>query len=520
MNERKEQFERTKLLIGEEGMRRLAEARVAVFGIGGVGGFAAEALARSGVGSLELIDSDRVEPTNLNRQIVALHSTIGRYKTEVMRDRILDINPDAKVTVRNCFYLPETASEFDFSSYDYVVDAVDTVTAKLDIILSAKRAGVPVISSMGAGNKLDPSLFRVADIYKTSVCPLAKVMRRELKARGVRSLKVVYSTEQPVTKRRTPGSIAFVPSVAGLMLAGEVVRDLAGGRTSVPKQDRGGITKSKELSMRRKAIFLDLDGTLLDDQKQITKENQDAINDALAAGHSVIIATGRPLSSARILAEELGLTGEGCYIISFNGGILYDFGADRVLYRRTLPLELVYAVFDEANRRGIHIQTYDEEHVLVEDRCDDEDVRMYCRIDRIGYRTMPSIRDLAEEPVKLLAIERSDLKKGAAFRDWIVREFEGVLDSYFSSGEFIEIVPAGLDKGQALLRMAELLEIPVEDTIAVGDEANDKMMLRTAGLGAAMANGTDEVKAEANYITRRDNNESGVAEVIRTFMLR
>jgi HAD superfamily hydrolase (TIGR01484 family) len=191
-----------------------------------------------------------------------------------------------------------------------------------------------------------------------------------------------------------------------------------------------------------------------------------------------------------------------------------------VLYRRTLPLELVYAVFDEANRRGIHIQTYDEEHVLVEDRCDDEDVRMYCRIDRIGYRTMPSIRDLAEEPVKLLAIERSDLKKGAAFRDWIVREFEGVLDSYFSSGEFIEIVPAGLDKGQALLRMAELLEIPVEDTIAVGDEANDKMMLRTAGLGAAMANGTDEVKAEANYITRRDNNESGVAEVIRTFMLR
>ncbi|MDO5425319.1 MAG: tRNA threonylcarbamoyladenosine dehydratase [Eubacteriales bacterium] len=230
-----EQFSRLGLLLGEEALETLAKARVAVFGIGGVGGFAAEALARCGVGHLELFDKDVVSLSNLNRQIIALHSTVGRPKTEVMRERILDINPEAVVEVHNCFYLPENADQYPLEKYDYVIDAVDTVTAKLELAVRAKRTNTPVISSMGAGNKLDPTAFEVADIYETSVCPLAKVMRKELKARGIESLKVVYSKEPPrkpsVTiaedgKRALPGSAAFVPSVAGLILAGEVVKDL------------------------------------------------------------------------------------------------------------------------------------------------------------------------------------------------------------------------------------------------------------------------------------------------------
>lgn len=221
-------FSRTERLIGAEAVTKLRESHVAIFGIGGVGGYAAEALARSGVGRFDLIDSDVVSVSNLNRQIIAVRDTIGRYKTEVMAERIHSINPDAEITVYNCFYLPDTAERFDFGRYDYVVDAVDTVTAKLDIILRARQSGVPVVSSMGAGNKLDPTKFQVADIYKTSVCPLAKVMRRELRKRGVESLKVVYSTEEPRTSggQGAPGSIAFVPPVAGLILAGEVVKDL------------------------------------------------------------------------------------------------------------------------------------------------------------------------------------------------------------------------------------------------------------------------------------------------------
>lgn len=245
------QFSRTQLLLGEDGMSALAKAKVAVFGIGGVGGYVVEALVRSGVGSFVLVDDDKVCLTNLNRQIIATRKTVGQYKVDVMRDRILEINPDAQVEVRKCFYLPENAHEFDFSEYSYVVDAVDTVTAKLEIIMRAKECNVPVISCMGAGNKLDATQFQVADIYKTSMCPLAKVMRRELKKRGVKKLKVVYSQEKPTrpiedmsiscrtncicppgakhkcTERRDiPGSVAFVPSVAGLILAGEVVKDL------------------------------------------------------------------------------------------------------------------------------------------------------------------------------------------------------------------------------------------------------------------------------------------------------
>ncbi len=228
------QFSRTALLIGDEGVQKLKNARVAVFGVGGVGGYAVEALARSGVGSIELIDSDRVSLSNLNRQIIALHSTVGRLKTEVCAERARDINPEIKVTTRNLFYLPETADEFDFSSYDYVVDAIDTVSGKLDIIERAKQAGVPVISAMGAGNKLSATGFEVADISKTSVCPLARVMRRELKKRGIDHVKVVCSKEEPQPAKATdeesgkpiPASIAFVPSVVGLILAGEVIKDL------------------------------------------------------------------------------------------------------------------------------------------------------------------------------------------------------------------------------------------------------------------------------------------------------
>ncbi len=222
----KEALSRTSALIGDEAVEILRQATVAIFGLGGVGGHAAEALARSGVGHFVLVDSDRVAMSNLNRQAVATVATIGEYKTEAMRQRILTINPNAQVETHCCFFLPETADQFDFSGYSYVVDAVDTVTAKVELVMKAQAAGAPVISSMGAGNKLDPAGFQVADIYKTSVCPLAKVMRRELKARGVKKLKVVYSQELPVLRQRVPASIAFVPSVAGLIMAGEVVKDL------------------------------------------------------------------------------------------------------------------------------------------------------------------------------------------------------------------------------------------------------------------------------------------------------
>lgn len=215
-------------------MERLAASRVAVFGLGGVGGHAAEALARSGVGALDLIDNDVVTPSNLNRQIVALGSTIGRAKVDVMAERIKDINPDCVVTPRRVFFTPETAAQFDFSRYDYVVDAIDTVSGIIQLIVSAKAAGVPIICAMGAGNKLDPTRFEVADIHQTSVCPLARVIRRECRARGIEGVKVVYSREEPVpvpavagAKKPVPGSTAFVPAVAGLILAGEVVKDIA-----------------------------------------------------------------------------------------------------------------------------------------------------------------------------------------------------------------------------------------------------------------------------------------------------
>ena len=228
-------FSRFELLIGEESLTKLKNARVAIFGVGGVGGYVCEALVRSGIGSFDLIDNDTVSLTNLNRQILALHSNIGKDKVEVMKERMLDINPEADIRIWNSFFLPENADEFPFSEYDYVVDAVDTVTAKIELILQAQAHGIPVISSMGTGNKLNPSMLQVADIYDTKVCPLAKVMRHELRKRGVPALKVVYSEEIPITpapsgeqtaKRAVPGSTAFVPPSAGLLIASEVVKDL------------------------------------------------------------------------------------------------------------------------------------------------------------------------------------------------------------------------------------------------------------------------------------------------------
>jgi tRNA threonylcarbamoyladenosine dehydratase len=249
------QFSRTELLLGQEGMEKLKNARVAVFGIGGVGGYTVEALVRSGVGSFDLIDDDKVCLTNINRQIIATRKTVGKYKVEVMKERILEINPNATVNTHQCFYAADTADQFDFTQYDYIVDAIDTVSAKIEMILRAQDKKVPIISCMGAGNKLDPTKFEITDIYKTSMCPLAKVMRKELKARGVKKLKVLYSKEQArkpledmsiscrshcicppgtqrkcTVKRQIPGSTAFVPSVAGLIIAGEVVKDLCGVR--------------------------------------------------------------------------------------------------------------------------------------------------------------------------------------------------------------------------------------------------------------------------------------------------
>ena len=230
----KEEWSRTARIYGDGAVEKLSLAKVAVFGVGGVGGFACEALARAGVGAIDIFDKDTVSLSNINRQIIALHSTVGRSKVEIMKERIEDINPDCRVNAYNVFYLPENADEYDLSGYDYIVDAVDTVSAKLEIISRAYRLGIPVISAMGAGNKTDPTLFKVADIKETSVCPLARVMRRELKARGINSLKVVYSTEtavgsgekDPESGKLSPGSLSFVPSVMGLIIAGEVIKDI------------------------------------------------------------------------------------------------------------------------------------------------------------------------------------------------------------------------------------------------------------------------------------------------------
>lgn len=238
-----DRFSRTEMLLGSDAMEKLRNARVAVFGLGGVGGYIVEALARSGVGALDIIDNDTVSITNLNRQIVAVEETVGMPKTEAAKMRIMQINPDCKVTAYNTFYMPENSSDFDFAQYDYIADAIDTVTAKIELVMNANKCGTPIICSMGTGNKLNPAELEVADIYKTSVCPLARIMRYELKRRGIKKLKVVYSKEMPIVptgaaaekcraestgKKNVPGSTAFVPAVAGMIIASEIVKDICG----------------------------------------------------------------------------------------------------------------------------------------------------------------------------------------------------------------------------------------------------------------------------------------------------
>ncbi len=271
--------------------------------------------------------------------------------------------------------------------------------------------------------------------------------------------------------------------------------------------------------MNQKIIFLDLDGTLLNDRKDITPGNRAAIDRALAAGHKVVITTGRPLVSAVQQAERLSLTDPGCYLIAYNGGILYDMGRRETLFQETVPLELVRQVFAEANRRGIHIQTYNDRDVLVEPRCDNYVVRRYCRIIHMEYQVIPSVEAVTEEPVKMLLIDLEHRAPLEAFRDWVIDWSDGALDSFFSSPYYLEIVRKGLNKGNAIRQMCGLLGIPIENSVAVGDADNDLPMLKAAQVGVAMANATAEVKAVGDYVTQRDNNHDGVAEVIQRFLL-
>lgn len=272
------------------------------------------------------------------------------------------------------------------------------------------------------------------------------------------------------------------------------------------------------METKTKALFLDLDGTLLNDQKEITPGNRSAIEKALAAGHRVVITTGRPLVSAIEQARRLDLTGPGCYLIAFNGGIIYDLGAKKVIFEKNVPLELVQAVFAEANRRGLHIQTYDERQVLVESRCDGEAVRRYCSIILMTYSVVPSVAALTREPAKMLLIDFQNKAPLEDFRQWVLGQYGEQLDSFFSCEQYLEVIPRGMSKGNALLQLAGLLGIPQQNTVAAGDAANDLSMIEAAGVGVAMCNGTEEVKAAADTVTTRDNNHDGIAEVIEKYL--
>lgn len=272
--------------------------------------------------------------------------------------------------------------------------------------------------------------------------------------------------------------------------------------------------------MKNKILFLDLDGTLLNDHKEITPGNRRAIAQALELGHRVVITTGRPLKSAILQAQALGMTGKGCYLIAFNGAIVYDCFHQRQLFHQALPLETVYQVFDEANRRGLHIQTYDAQDVLVETRNDNESVRRYCSLIQMDFRVIQDVRrDLTEDPVKCLVIDYHNQAPVRAMQDWLRAQMAGQVDCFFSCDQYLEVVPLGMSKGAAVTRMCQMLNVPISNAVAVGDAANDLSMIRAAGTGVAMANGTDEVKSAADYVTTRDNNHDGIAEVIQRFFL-
>lgn len=271
--------------------------------------------------------------------------------------------------------------------------------------------------------------------------------------------------------------------------------------------------------MNKRLLFLDLDGTLLDDDKQITAGNRAALERALEYGHGVIITTGRPLRSAMEQAQLLGLDCPGCYLIAYNGAIVYDWTRHEQIFTRTLPFAAVYQAFDRANAMGLHIQTYDSRDVLVEARCDDEAVRRYCQMIRMEYRLIEDVRkDLQEAPVKCLAIDFRDKTGLVQFRDWVHENMAQEVDCFFSSQHYLEVVPKGMNKGDAVKRLCDMLGVDIADAVAVGDMDNDLTMIRTAGIGVAMANGTDQVKAAAKYVTRRDNNHDGVAEVVELFL--
>ena len=274
-----------------------------------------------------------------------------------------------------------------------------------------------------------------------------------------------------------------------------------------------------ETAKNSKALFLDLDGTLLDDRKKISERNRLAIDRMLAMGHRVIITTGRPLVSARVQAKALGLTGSGCYLIAYNGGVLFDTEHEKVIYKQTIPLPLIRLVFDEANKRGLHIQTYDDDYVLAEPRCDNEYLRYYSTNFGVPSRIIDSVRSLTQEPVKMLMIDMEDPSRLESMRGWVAEHAGEQLDTFFSSEVFVEIISKGLNKGNALRQMAALLDIPLENTISAGDAGNDLPMIRAAHLGCAMANASDAVKAAAGYITEADNNHDGVAEIIEKFIL-
>lgn len=271
--------------------------------------------------------------------------------------------------------------------------------------------------------------------------------------------------------------------------------------------------------MVTKALFLDLDGTLLNDSKEITSKNRTAIRSALASGHRVIISTGRPLVSAIKQAVRLGLTEDGCYLAAFNGGILYDMGSGEKIYERTVPMETVYPVFREADRRKLHIQTYDDNFVIVERHNDNAYVKRYSDTILMEHTVIDDISTLSAPPVKMLSIDFDDRAALESFAEWIRERFQGILDCFFSCPYYVEIVPSGLNKGTALVKLSEILGIPIENTIAAGDEANDIEMIRSAGIGVAMKNGTDRTKEAADYITENDNNNDGIAEIIEKFML-
>ena len=271
--------------------------------------------------------------------------------------------------------------------------------------------------------------------------------------------------------------------------------------------------------MGKKAVFLDLDGTLLADDKSIPPVNMQAIDRARSKGNCIVISTGRPLKSAVLLAQDLGLTGEGNYLIAYNGGLLYDTFNSKVIFKSSIPLETVRTIFNQAHQRNLHIQTYDSENVLVLPEGDDEDVRIYCRKVRMDYRVIDSADRITEEPVKMLAIDRQDPAALASFIDWVQRDYSDKLAAFYSNPTYVEIVNKGLNKGNALRRLAELLNIDIRDTVAAGDQANDIDMIAAAGTGCAVSNATEPVKAAADYITEKDNNSGAVAEIIEKFVL-